>query len=49
MVGMGLLNSNYLAISLGTSDTLFGIINEEEIEKSLNPNTPIFASPLSST
>lgn len=31
MVGMGLLNQNYLAISLGTSDTLFGIISEEEI------------------
>ncbi|KAL4452793.1 hypothetical protein ABPG74_002358 [Tetrahymena malaccensis] len=48
MVGMGLLNSSYLAISLGTSDTLFGVINENEIEKSLDSNTHIFCSPLRS-
>ncbi|KAL4475231.1 hypothetical protein ABPG72_018888 [Tetrahymena utriculariae] len=46
MVGMGLLNSSYLAISLGTSDTLFGVINENEIEKSLDPNVHIFCSSL---
>ncbi|EAR98489.1 xylulose kinase (macronuclear) [Tetrahymena thermophila SB210] len=48
MVGMGLLNPSYLAISLGTSDTLFGIINENDIEKSLDPNIHIFCSPLRS-
>lgn len=46
MVGIGLLQESEVAICLGTSDTLFGVINEENLEYSVNRNINIFCSPL---
>lgn len=46
MVGIGLLQENEVAISLGTSDTLFGIINEGNLDHSLNRDISILCSPL---
>lgn len=46
MVGIGLLSSEDLAISFGTSDTLFGLIEEKSLEVTINKNLSVFASPL---
>lgn len=46
MVGIGLLSSEDLAISFGTSDTLFGLIDEKSLDVTINQNVSVFASPL---